>query len=247
VALFERFTERARQVVVLAQDEARTLKHDHVGTEHLLLGLTRETRGVAARALAALDVTLERSRGEVVRIVGVGDHDPSGQIPFTPDAKRVLEQSLHEALVLGHNYIGTEHILLGLTSLREGPSVRILADMNVTPEAIRAETLRLVAPTPSQPAPAEAGRPAPPVPRASEEWFHVGPGSGARRLLMLAAARALDDGRSLIEPTDVLLAMTRDEVTGPLLAELGVDEAAVTNALRRRRPPNAPPQASAQE
>jgi ATP-dependent Clp protease ATP-binding subunit ClpC len=245
VVLFERFTERARQVVVHAQAEARTLKHDHVGTEHLLLGLLREDKGVAAHVLGSLDVTLERTRGEVVRIVGVGGVEPSsGQIPFTPVAKGVLERSLHEALVLGHNYIGTEHILLGLISVSEGPSVRILADMNVTPDAIRAETLQMIGP--SQPAPAdEVGQP--PVPaRSGEEWFHVAPGSRARRLLMLAAARALDDGRSLIEPTDVLIALTRDEQTGPLLAELGVDEAAVRAALGRRRPPNAPPQASAQ-
>jgi ATP-dependent Clp protease ATP-binding subunit ClpC len=234
VTLFERFTERARQVVVLAQAEARTLKHDHIGTEHLLLGLVREDKGVAAHALGSLDVTLDRTRGEVVRIVGVGDHDPSGQTPFTAASKRVLERALHEALVLGHNYIGTEHILLGLISLSEGPSVQILADMNLTPDAIRATTLQLVGPRES--APAEEGPQARPAPRAGDEWFHVGPGSGARRLLMLAAARALDDGRSLIEPTDLLLALTRDEQTRPLLAELGVDEAAVTNALRRRRP-----------
>ncbi len=244
MVLFERFTERARQVVVLAQVEARTLKHDHIGTEHLLLGSVREDKGVAARVLGSLDVTLERTRGEVVRIVGVGEYDASGHIPFTPVAKRVLEQALHEALVLGHNYIGTEHILLGLISLNEGPSVRILADMNITPDAIRAETLRLIGP--GQPAPAEEGPQPHAVSNAAEEWFHVGPGSGARRLLMLAGARALADGRSLIEPTDVLLALTRDEETGPLLAQLGVDEAAVANALRRRRPPNGPPRASAQ-
>ncbi|MFZ0380664.1 MAG: Clp protease N-terminal domain-containing protein [Solirubrobacteraceae bacterium] len=243
MALFERFTERARQVVVLAQVEARTLKHDHIGTEHLLLGLVHEDKGVAARVLGSLDVTLERTRGEVVRIVGVGEYEASGHIPFTPVAKRVLEQALHEALVLGHNYIGTEHILLGLISLNEGPSVRILADMNVTPDAVRSETLRIIGP--SEPGPTGVSREAPPVPRSPEEWFHVGPGSHARRLLMLAASRALADGRSLIEPTDVLLAMTRDEDTGPLLAELGVDEAAVANALRKRRPPNGPPRASA--
>jgi ATP-dependent Clp protease ATP-binding subunit ClpC len=242
VTLFERFTERARQVVNLAQTEARTLKHDHVGTEHLLLGLVREDKGVAARVLGSLDVTLERTRGEVVRIVGVGNRDQSGQIPFTVDARRVLEQALHEALVLGHNYIGTEHLLLGLISLTDGPSVRILADMNVTPDAVRSETLRVIAP--SEPAPA-AAREVPPASRSPEEWFHVGPGSHARRLLMLAGARALADGRSLIEPADVLMAMTRDEDTGPLLAELGVDEAAVANALRRRRPPNGPPPAPA--
>jgi ATP-dependent Clp protease ATP-binding subunit ClpC len=245
VALFERFTERARQVVVHAQAEAATLRHGHVGPEHLLLGLLREDKGVAARVLASLDVTLERTRGEVVRIVGVGDDEPSGrQIPFTTEARSVLERALHEALVLGHNYIGTEHILLGLVTLNEGPSVRILADMNVAPDTVRAETLQMIGP--SQPPPAEEGRQAHPLPRSAEEWFHVGPGSSARRLLMLAAARALDDGRSLIEPTDVLLALTRDEQTGPLLAELGVDEAAVKAALGRRRPPNAPPQASAE-
>ena len=234
--LFERFTERARQVVVLARDESVTLKHDHIGTEHLLLGLLRERSGMAHRVLASLDVTLERTRGEVVRIVGVGDHEDGGQIPFTPEAKRVLERSLHEALVLGHNYIGTEHLLLGLISVNEGPSVRILADMNVTPDAIRAQTLPMIAP--SQP---ETAGPANSGPRSAEEWFHVGPGSAARRLLMLAGARALDDGRSLIEPTDVLLALTRDEQAGPLLAHLGVDEAAVVEALKRRRPHNGPP------
>ena len=253
MGLFERFTERARQVVVLARDEAVTLKHDHIGTEHVLLGLLREGGGMASRVLASLDITLERTRGEVVRIVGIGGHDGSGQIPFTAETKRVLERSLHEALVLGHNYIGTEHLLLGLISVNEGPSVRILADMNATPDAIRAETLQMIAP--SQPGPAEAagpanpGRgpanpgagPANPGHRSAEEWFHVGPGSAARRMLMLAGARALDDGRSLIEPTDVLLALTRDEQTGPLLAQLGVDEAAVLEALRRRPPHNGPP------
>lgn len=245
MALFERFTERARQVVVHAQAEAATLRHDHVGTEHLLLGLLRDDKGVAARVLASLEVTLDRTRGEVVRIVGVGGGGPSGhQIPFTSEARGVLERALHEALVLGHNYIGTEHILLGLVALNEGPSVRILADMSVTPDTIRAETLQMIGPSP--PAPAEQGRQPHPLPRSAEEWFHVGPGSSARRLLMLAAARALDDGRSLIEPTDVLLALTRDEEAGRLLAELGVDEAAVRAALERRRPPNPPPQASAQ-
>jgi ATP-dependent Clp protease ATP-binding subunit ClpC len=243
VALFERFTERARHVVVLAQEEARTLKHEHIGTEHILLGLLRDGGGLAARVLASLDITLERARGEVVRIVGVGDAAASGQMPFTPEVKRVLERALHEALVLGHNYIGTEHILLGLVSVGEGPSVRILADLNVTPDAIRAETLSLIGPR--QAGQAEAGDQANPSARAAEEWFRVGPGSSARRLLMLAGARALDDGRSLIEPTDVLLALTRDPDTGPLLAELGVDEARVAEAPRRRRPPEAPPDASA--
>ena len=114
--MFERFTERARQVVVLAQEEARILKHNYIGTEHILLGLLREEEGLAARVLESLDITVERVRAQVVRIVGSGEEVTSGQIPFTPRAKKVLELALREALSLGHNYIGTEHILLGLTS-----------------------------------------------------------------------------------------------------------------------------------
>src|SRR6187200_1404821 len=111
--MFERFTERARQVVVLAQEEARTLKHNYIGTEHILLGLLREEEGLAARVLESLDITVERVRAQVVRIVGSGEEVTSGQIPFTPRAKKVLELALREALSLGHNYIGTDHILLG--------------------------------------------------------------------------------------------------------------------------------------
>jgi ATP-dependent Clp protease ATP-binding subunit ClpC len=243
--LFERFTERARQVVVLAREEATTFKHDHIGTEHLLLGLLREQEGIGARALDALGITLEQVRGEVVRIVGVGDHPEAGQIPFTQDAKRVLELALREALPLGHNYIGTEHILLGLVSLTEGPSVQILSALKVTPDAIRAETLRLIGPTAST-VPEAAGHVQ--MGWRGGEGFHVNPGSGVRRLMMIAGARALEDGRSVIEPRDVLRALTRDEHIGPLLAELGATEAEVLKALTRRRPPEAPPpQAGAPE
>src|ERR687885_250535 len=122
--MFERFTERARQVVVLAQEEARTLKHNYIGTEHILLGLLREEEGLAARVLESLDITVERVRAQVVRIVGSGEEVTSGQIPFTPRAKKVLELALREALSLGHNYIGTEHILLGL--VRETEIERIM-------------------------------------------------------------------------------------------------------------------------
>src|SRR5207245_1311611 len=124
--MFERFTERARQVVVLAQEEARTLKHNYIGTEHILLGLLREEEGLAARVLESLDITVERVRAQVVRIVGSGEEVTSGQIPFTPRAKKVLELALREALSLGHNYIGTEHILLGLVRENEGVAARIL-------------------------------------------------------------------------------------------------------------------------
>src|SRR2546421_11799468 len=106
--MFERFTERARQVVVLAQDEARALRHNYIGTEHLLLGLLREEEGIAARVLESLGVTLEEVRAQVGRVVGQGDEIEAGQIPFTPRAKKVLELGLREAQAMGHNYIGTE-------------------------------------------------------------------------------------------------------------------------------------------
>jgi ATP-dependent Clp protease ATP-binding subunit ClpC len=235
--LFERFTERARQVVVLAQEEARTLKHGHVGAEHILLGLLREHDGLAARALESFDITLERVRGEVVRIVGVGSDVSHGQMPFTPAAKRVLELALEEVRALGHNYIGTEHILLGLITLDEGVSMRILADCHAEPERIRAEVMRLLSRAPQrtdQRAPHSL-----PSGNGFEEWIRVGSGAGLRRLLMVAAARALDDGREGVQPRDVLLALTRDQQIGPVLADLGVDDAAILRALERRQPPEA--------
>jgi ATP-dependent Clp protease ATP-binding subunit ClpC len=142
--LFERFTERARQVVVLAQEEARTLKHNYIGTEHILLGLLREEEGLAARVLESLDITVERVRAQVVRIVGSGEEVTSGQIPFTPRAKKVLELALREALSLGHNYIGTEHILLGLVRENEGVAARILLDFDADSEKIRNEVIRML-------------------------------------------------------------------------------------------------------
>jgi ATP-dependent Clp protease ATP-binding subunit ClpA len=132
--MFERFTDRARQVVALAQQEARMLNHNYIGTEHILLGLIHEGDGVAARALESLGISLDAVRQQVEEIIGRGQQAPSGHIPFTPRAKKVLELSLREALQLGHNYIGTEHILLGL--LREGDGVaaqvlvRLGADLN---------------------------------------------------------------------------------------------------------------------
>src|SRR5438874_3718117 len=142
--MFERFTERARQVVVLAQEEARTLKHNYIGTEHILLGLLREEEGLAARVLESLDITVERVRAQVVRIVGSGEEVTAGQIPFTPRAKKVLELALREALSLGHNYIGTEHILLGLVRENEGVAARILLDFDAASEKIRNEVIRML-------------------------------------------------------------------------------------------------------
>jgi hypothetical protein len=143
--MFERFTERARQVVVLAQEEARTLKHSYIGTEHILLGLLREEEGVAARVLESLDITVERVRAQVVRIVGSGEEVTSGRIPFTPRAKKVLELALREALNLADDYIGTEHILLGLLRENTGVAARILVDFDADSETIRHELARALA------------------------------------------------------------------------------------------------------
>jgi ATP-dependent Clp protease ATP-binding subunit ClpC len=141
--VFERFTERARQVVVLAQEEARLLKHDHIGTEHLLLGLLREEEGLAARVLEG-HVAIEEVRAQVTRIVGIGDEPTSGQIPFTPRAKKVLELSLREALRLGHNYIGTEHVLLGLAREPEGVAMKVLDEVGLDAERIRNEVIGML-------------------------------------------------------------------------------------------------------
>jgi ATP-dependent Clp protease ATP-binding subunit ClpA len=143
--MFERFTERARQVVVLAQLEARALRHNYIGTEHLLLGLLREQEGLAARVLASFDVTVEEVRAQVARIVGQGGEVTTGQIPFTPRAKKVLELSLREARSMRHGYIGTEHILLGLVRENEGLAARILLDFGADAEKIRSETIRMLA------------------------------------------------------------------------------------------------------
>lgn len=142
--MFERYTERARKVVVLGQEEARSLKHHYIGTEHILLGLLRVDDGMACVVLNTLGVELEPVRGQVARIVGQGDEVVTGQIPFTPRAKKVLELSLREALGLGHNYIGTEHILLGLVRENEGVAAHILDQAEVTRESIRDEIMNLL-------------------------------------------------------------------------------------------------------
>jgi ATP-dependent Clp protease ATP-binding subunit ClpA len=135
--VFERFTPRARQAVVLAQDEARRLGHDYIGTEHVLLGLLGESDGVAALALRRLGVRLDTVRSDVERLIGRGTESPSGHIPFTPRSKKVLELSLREALGLGHNYIGTEHILLGLLREGEGVAAHVLVTQGVPLERAR--------------------------------------------------------------------------------------------------------------
>ncbi len=143
--MFERFTERARQVVVLAQEEARTLRHECIGTEHILLGLLREQEGQAARVLQSLDITVERVRAQVVRMVGSGEEPTTGQIPFTAGGKRVLESSLDQALNLGHNYVGTAHLLLAAVHKPEGVVAQVLVALDVDADEVRGEVMRLLA------------------------------------------------------------------------------------------------------
>ncbi|GAA2005641.1 ATP-dependent Clp protease ATP-binding subunit [Nakamurella flavida] len=142
--MFERFTDRARRVVVLAQEEARMLNHNYIGTEHILLGLIHEGEGVAAKALESLGIALEGVRAQVEEIIGQGQQSPSGHIPFTPRAKKVLELSLREALQLGHNYIGTEHILLGLIREGEGVAAQVLVKLGADLNRVRQQVLQLL-------------------------------------------------------------------------------------------------------
>ena len=140
--MFERFTNQSRRVVVLAQEEARMLNHNYIGTEHLLLGLLREERGSAARALTAMDVTLAAARDQVVAIIGRGQQQPSGHIPFTPRAKKSLELSLREALQLDDGYIGTGHLLLGLIRQGDNMAVKILGTLGANLDDLRARVIR---------------------------------------------------------------------------------------------------------
>jgi ATP-dependent Clp protease ATP-binding subunit ClpA len=143
--MFERFTDRARATVVHAQEEARLLRHNYIGTEHILLGLIRESEGLAAKALSALGVSLEGVRQQVTEIIGEGEEAPGGHIPFTPRAKKVLELSLREALQLKHNYIGTEHILLGLVREGEGVAAQVLVNLGADLVRVRQEVTRHLA------------------------------------------------------------------------------------------------------
>ncbi len=145
LSMFERFTDRSRRVVVLAQEEARMLNHNYIGTEHILLALISEGGGVAAQALGSLGITEEAVRQQVEEIIGRSQQDPPrGHIPFTPRAKKTLQLSLREAIALGHGYIGTEHILLGLVREDDGVAVRVLNGLGADPNRVRQQVIRLV-------------------------------------------------------------------------------------------------------
>jgi ATP-dependent Clp protease ATP-binding subunit ClpC len=156
--VFERFTVRAREVVVLAQDEARRLRHDYIGTEHILLGLLREEEGVAARILETHRVDLDRVRNHVAQIIGHGDGLEEGQVPLTPRAKTVLELALQDAVRLGHSYVGTEHILIGLLHEGGGVAVNVLRDVGADPDVVWAAVHREVGVAEPPPRPRGASR-----------------------------------------------------------------------------------------
>jgi ATP-dependent Clp protease ATP-binding subunit ClpC len=234
--LFERFTERARQVVVLAQDEARALKHNYIGTEHILLGLLREEEGLAARVLESLDITVEEVRAQVARIVGQGDEVTTGQIPFTPRAKKVLELALREALSLGHNYIGTEHILLGLVRENEGVAARILLDFDADAEKIRNEIIRML----SGPGRRQQGGSGTPEKSKSSKLLD----QFGRNLTKLAAEGKLDPvvGRQT-EIERVMQILSRRTKNNPvLIGEPGVGKTAVVEGLAARISSNQVPE-----
>jgi ATP-dependent Clp protease ATP-binding subunit ClpC len=221
-------------VVVLAQEEARTLKHNYIGTEHILLGLLREEEGLAARVLESLDITVERVRAQVVRIVGSGEEVTSGQIPFTPRAKKVLELALREALSLGHNYIGTEHILLGLVRENEGVAARILLDFDADSEKIRNEVIRMLSgPGGRRQQGGGAGAGAAPgeAKKSSKLLDQFG-----RNLTKLAADGKLDPvvGRET-EIERIMQILSRRTKNNPvLIGEPGVGKTAVVEGLAQR-------------
>ncbi|GAA0443269.1 hypothetical protein Acor_28150 [Acrocarpospora corrugata] len=148
--MFERFTDQSRRVVVLAQEEARLLLHNYIGTEHILLGLVREEDGVAATALRACDIELMGVRQLTEDIIGKGSTPPQGHIPFTPRAKKVLELSLREALQFGHNYIGTEHILLGLIREGEGVAAQVLSQQGADLQRVRDQVMEILGQNPPE-------------------------------------------------------------------------------------------------
>ena len=228
--MFERFTDRARQVVVLAQEEARMLNHDYIGTEHILLGLIREGNGVAAKALESLGISLEAVRQQVEEIIGRGQHVSSNQIPFAAPAKEVLELSLREALQLGHNYIGTEHILLGLIREGDGVAAQVLVKLGADHDRIRRQVIQLLQGSPGR-EPAAEGLPSEMAPSASLVLDQFG-----RNLTAGAREGKLDPviGREK-EIERVMQVLGRRTKNNPVLVgEPGVGKTAVVEGLAQK-------------
>jgi ATP-dependent Clp protease ATP-binding subunit ClpC len=225
--MFERFTDRARRVVVLAQEEARMLNHNYIGTEHILLGLIHEGEGVAAKGLESLGISLEGVRAQVEEIIGQGQQAPSGHIPFTPRAKKVLELSLREALQLGHNYIGTEHILLGLIREGEGVAAQVLVKLGADLNRVRQQVIQLLSGYQGKEAVASGG-PAEGTPSTSLVLDQFG-----RNLTQAAREGKLDPviGRET-EIERVMQVLSRRTKNNPvLIGEPGVGKTAVVEGL----------------
>jgi ATP-dependent Clp protease ATP-binding subunit ClpC len=230
--MFERFTDRARRVVVLAQEEARMLNHNYIGTEHILLGLIHEGEGVAAKALESLGISLEGVRQQVEEIIGQGQQAPSGHIPFTPRAKKVLELSLREALQLGHNYIGTEHILLGLIREGEGVAAQVLVKLGADLNRVRQQVIQLLSGYQGkEPAAAGAGTAGEAAPSTSLVLDQFG-----RNLTQAAREGKLDPviGREK-EIERVMQVLSRRTKNNPvLIGEPGVGKTAVVEGLSQK-------------
>ena len=226
--MFERFTDRARRVVVLAQEEARMLNHNYIGTEHILLGLIHEGEGVAAKALESLGISLEGVRSQVEEIIGQGQQAPSGHIPFTPRAKKVLELSLREALQLGHNYIGTEHILLGLIREGEGVAAQVLVKLGADLNRVRQQVIQLLSGYQGKETAGASGGPAEGTPSTSLVLDQFG-----RNLTQAARESKLDPviGREK-EIERVMQVLSRRTKNNPvLIGEPGVGKTAVVEGL----------------
>ncbi|NBU56095.1 MAG: ATP-dependent Clp protease ATP-binding subunit [Acidimicrobiia bacterium] len=240
--MFERFTDRARRVVVLAQEEARLLNHSYIGTEHILLGLIHEGEGVAAKALETLGISLEAVRAQVEEIIGQGGSSPSGHIPFTPRAKKVLELSLREALQLGHNYIGTEHILLGLIREGEGVAAQVLVKLGADLSRVRQQVIQLLSgyqgPQGKSEAPA-GGREAASERGSKEEGDKGGSqilDQFGRNMTQLAREKKLDPviGRAR-EMERVMQILSRRTKNNPvLIGEPGVGKTAIVEGLAQK-------------
>jgi ATP-dependent Clp protease ATP-binding subunit ClpC len=233
--LFERFTDRARRVVVLAQEEARLLNHNYIGTEHILLGLIHEGEGVAAKALESLGISLEAVRQQVEEIIGQGGSSPSGHIPFTPRAKKVLELSLREALQLGHNYIGTEHILLGLIREGEGVAAQVLVKLGADLSRVRQQVIQLLSGYQGTGGPPgeKAGAPAGGSSTESQPTGSLVLDQFGRNLTQLAREKKLDPvigrGREMERVMQVLSRRTKNNPV--LVGEPGVGKTAIVEGL----------------